>query len=99
MVPRNSIVKYEMHRRASSTYGSTSAPVGQASRPLRQLPPKSLGGASPLASDGANCNEVRITPRNSHEPNSLFSSSVFLPSQPSPAYFASTRSDTGPVSA
>src|SRR5271157_4405627 len=84
--PRNSMVRYEMQRRASSTYGSTSAPVGQASRHCRQFPQRSAGGASAGASDGA-------------KPSDSFSNSVFLPSQPSPAYLAKIRSATGPVSA
>src|SRR5580700_1429171 len=93
------MVRYEMHRRASSRYGATKASVGHASRHRRQLPHKSGGGLSVGPSDGAKSREVRITPRNSHDPYSLFKSSVFLPSHPSPACLAKTRSATGPVSA
>src|SRR5712692_7378207 len=87
-----------MHRRASSWYGSTSASVGQASRHNRQFPQRSGGGGSPGARLGARSSVVRIAPRNSHEPSASLIRQVLFASQPSPAYFAATRSTTGPVS-
>src|SRR5215469_4928605 len=44
ITPRSSIVKYAIQRRASSTYGSTSASVGQASMQRVQEPQRSRGG-------------------------------------------------------
>ncbi len=38
MLPGSSIVRYEMQRRASSSYGATIAPVGQTSMHARQVP-------------------------------------------------------------
>src|SRR6516165_5384989 len=96
---RSSMVRYEIHRRASSTYGSTSASVGHASRHCRQFPHKSGGGVSAGPSDEGNSKEVKTTPRNNHEPRDPFSNKVFFPSHPSPARAAKMRSATGPVSA
>ena len=45
IAPWCSIVRYEMQRRASSTYASTNAPVGHASRHARQLPQRGFGGS------------------------------------------------------
>src|SRR5690242_10419159 len=97
-LPRSSMERYEMHSRASSRYGSTSAPVGHASRHFVHEPHRSAGGNSGAASDGESSSVVRITPRKIHEPSFAFRSSVFFPSQPSPAYLAKTRSLIGPVS-
>src|SRR5229473_4899101 len=87
-----------MHFLASITYGSTKACVGHASRQRRQLPHKSGGGSSLAPSDGSNSSVVSTTPRKKKEPSIWLSNSVFFPSHPKPAYFASTRSWTGPVS-
>ncbi|MNE96572.1 hypothetical protein D3C80_1947890 [compost metagenome] len=50
MGPRNSMVRYEMQRRASSTYGPTNAWVGQMSRQAWQRPQCSLVVASSTGS-------------------------------------------------
>ena len=73
--------------------GSTSAPVGQASRQRVQLPHCS----SPCVS-GSSGRVQMISPRNSHDPISGLIRHVFLPIHPRPAYCAYTRSCTGPVS-
>src|SRR5260370_41176865 len=82
----------------SMTEGSTKACVGQASRQRRQLPHKSGGGSSFAPSDGSRSSVVRITPRNKKEPSIWLSSSVYFPSHPKPAYYATTRSCTAPAS-
>src|SRR6266478_8702768 len=87
-----------IHFLASITYGSTKACVGHASRHRRQLPHKSGGGSSFSPSDGSKSSVVSRTPRKKKEPSIWLSSRVFFPSHPKPAYFASTRSWTGPVS-
>src|SRR2546422_2266143 len=46
MSPRCSIVRYAMHRRASSAYGPTNACVGHASRHAVQVPHRSGSRAS-----------------------------------------------------
>src|SRR5260370_22390151 len=99
IVPRSSIVKYAMQRLASSTYGSTIACVGHASRQRRQVPQRSGGGGSTGPRVGAKGRLVNNTPRKSQEPNDWLISNVFFASHPSPAYFAAARSCTGPVSA
>src|SRR6266576_2818875 len=91
--PRFSIVRYEMHLFESSWYGPRKAFVGQASRQRVHVPQRSGDGRS-----GVSSNDVRITPRNSHDPIFWFRMQVFLPIQPTPAYFAYTRSTKGPVS-
>src|SRR6266436_148690 len=98
IAPRNSIVRYEMQRRASSTYGSTRALVGHASMHRLQFPHKSAAGVSAAPNDGVRSSVVTITPRNNHDPRSSLMRQVFFASHPSPAYFAATRSTIGPVS-
>ncbi len=97
MSTRCSIVRYEMHRRASMVYGAGNASVGQASRQRVQLPQWSVIGGS-----GRSGRSVRMTPRKKNEPAVSFKTSVFLPIQPMPAAAASSRSvmagriDAGP---
>src|ERR1700686_1238093 len=91
--PRFSIVRYEMHLLESSWYGARIASVGQASMQRVQVPHRSGAGMS-----GASSRDVRITPKKNHEPLFLLMMQVFLPIQPTPAYFAKTRSTIGPVS-
>jgi hypothetical protein len=45
MLPASSIVRYEMHRRASSSYGATIAPVGQAEMHAVQVPQCAVTGS------------------------------------------------------
>src|SRR4029077_14640997 len=72
--------------------------VGQASRHSRQFPQRSGAVRSPGSSVGSSASVVTMTPRKSHDPTCSLMRQVFLASQPSPAYFAATRSTTGPVS-
>ena len=92
--PRCSMVRYEMHRRASSTYGATKASHGQV-----------LGtGAARNRSDPGATHRARArrwsaAPRlrgTTRDP--ARSSIVFLPIQPRPARVERSRSSTGPVS-
>ncbi len=72
-----------MQRLESSTRGSTSAPVGQASRHSVHVPHWSSAGAST-----ASGRVQTISDRNSHEPSSALMRQLFLPIQPRPAYCA-----------
>ena len=83
-----------MQRVASSTCGSMNAPVGQASRQRVQLPQWSVvkGGS------GGSGRSVKIVPMKKNEPAPGRISMVFLPIQPRPARWASSRSGTGPSS-
>src|ERR1700724_1147521 len=85
--PRFSMVRYEMHLLESSSYGPTRAWVGHASIHRVQVPQLSGAGRS-----GVNSNDVTITPKKSQEPIFWLIRQVFLPSHPTPAYFAYTRS-------
>src|SRR6187402_2734109 len=82
-----------MHLRLSSTYGSRMALVGHASMHLVQDPQRSGAGESV-----SRTKSVRMQPRNSHDPAFSLMMQVFFPNHPIPAYFAKTRSFTGPVS-
>ena len=57
--------------------------VGHASMQRVQLPQRSAAGVSAGSSS-----EVRITPRNSHDPIFWWMMQVFLPIHPIPAYLA-----------
>ena len=85
-----------MHRVASSTRGSTNASVGQASRQRVQLPQRSRskGGVAVQREIGEDRADEEEGAR---RPGRI--SMVFLPIQPSPARWASSRSGTGPASA
>src|SRR5258708_28165374 len=91
IAPRNSIVRYEMQRRASSMYGSTRALVGHASMHNVQFPHRSGAGVSAEFSDAARSSVVTITPRNNHDPRSSLMRQVFFASQPRPEYFSAPR--------
>ena len=82
-----------MQRRASSSYGATIAPVGQASMHAVQLPQCAVTGASAAAAGRCRSRPGRSTSRASR-----VSSSVCLPRQPSPAFAASATSITGALS-
>ena len=82
-------------RRASSTPGATSAPVGHAGRQRRHEPQPSATG-SVAAGSGAS---VRTDPRTNHEPRPGNRTLVFLPYQPSPARVAASRSTSALSSA
>ena len=64
MAPSSSMVRYEMQRRASSSYGATMARVGHASMHAVQLPQWLLTGASTGSG-----RSVNISPRKNHEPS------------------------------
>src|ERR1039457_7197188 len=89
-----------MHKRASSSPGATIACVGQAAMQRVHVPQRSGAGRSAErpAVDSVDSREVRITPRNSHEPSFWLMMQVFLPIHPMPAYLEYTRSIRGPVS-
>src|SRR5208283_3299028 len=91
--PRCSTVRYEMHLFESTTYGSTIAFVGHASRQAVHVPQKSSIGVSYSRSSV----EI-ISPRNTHEPKSFVIRFVCFPLHPIPARSAQTLSITGPVS-
>ena len=78
--PASSIVRYEMQRRASSSYGATIAPVGQTSMQAVHVPQCALTGRRDRAAAGR-CRSRRG--RNT-SPMSRVSSSVCLPRQPRP---------------
>ena len=69
-----------MHRRASSRYGATIAPVGHASMQARQVPQWSVAGGS--ASRGRS---VYSSPRKNQEPADRLRRLVCLPIHPRPA--------------
>ena len=93
--PFCSMVRYEMHRVASSTCGATNAAVGQASRQRVQVPQWSSANGASMARSRS----VNTVPMKKSDPTPGRSSMVFLPIQPSPARWASSRSGTGPASA
>src|SRR5574337_1844190 len=93
MLPFNSIVKYEIQRRASSRYGPTKASVGQALRHRSHDPHRFLIGWSAGSSRLRNS-----SPRKKYEPCFGEMRSVFLPIHPIPAKLANPFSNTGPVS-
>ena len=84
-----------MQRVASSTRGSTSAPVGQASRQRVQVPQWSVGSLRSCS----RARSVKTVPMKKNDPAPGRISIVFLPIQPSPARRARARSGTGPESA
>ena len=95
MGPFCSIVRYEMHRVASSTRGATKAPVGQASRQRVHEPQRSSSKGRSVGS----ARSVKTDPMKKKEPAPGRISIVFLPIHPNPARRASSRSGTGPASA
>src|SRR5437764_6119519 len=79
--------RWARQRRASSTPGATSAPVGHAGRQRAQLPhPSATGMATGKVAS------VTTEPRTNQEPSSGRSTLVFLPYQPRPARTAASRS-------
>ena len=82
-----------MQRRASTTYGSVIAPVGQARMQSVQDPHRSVPGSS-----GSRSSVVRISPKRSHDPYCVETRFECFPIQPSPACWAHAFSITGPVS-
>ena len=93
MEPRCSMVRYEMHRRASSVKGAGRAPVGQALRQRVQDPQRLCSGAS-----GSSSAVVRISARRNQLPRLREIRLVCLPTNPTPARWAKSRSRMGPVS-
>src|SRR5579885_1427331 len=93
MLPRSSIVRKEMQRVLSNTYGATNAPVGQACRQISHLPQVDFNGSS-----GSSARLVTISDRKTHDPQPCVKIFVFLPYQPSPARSATARSTIRPVS-
>ncbi len=91
--PRCSIVRYEMHRRASSWYGAVIAAVGHASMHRRQVPHRSTAGSS-----ASSAKLVNISPRKTHDPIFSLITHVFFPIHPIPARAARSFSITGAVS-
>src|SRR6185437_15178614 len=73
--PLSSIVRYEMHRVASSMRGSTIAPVGQASMHRVQLPQWSaVNGVS-----AASGRSIKSVPRKKNDPARGLINIVFFP--------------------
>jgi hypothetical protein len=84
-----------MHFVAFRTNGSGNAPVGQASRQAVQVPQcAAANGAS-----GASSRSLSTAPRKKKLPRRGWMSMVFLPTHPSPARRAKSRSSSGAVSA
>ena len=98
--PLFSIVKYEMHLRASITPGAIIAPVGHASIQRLHLPQSGKVAVAVFVRIfcGARSSVVIITARKTHVPNSFVIRHVFFPTSPNPASCAKARSKTGPVS-
>ena len=84
-----------MHFVASRTNGSGNACVGQASRQAVQVPQCDAANGS----SGVSSRSVSSAPRKKKLPRCGLMSIVFLPTQPSPARRAKSRSSSGAVSA
>src|SRR5262249_3465843 len=93
MDPFNSMVKYEIQRRASNWKGLVIALVGQAVIQRLQEPHRFFSALS-----GDNSNVVMISLRKIQFPNFRLIRLVCLPTKPSPDRWARSRSNNGPVS-
>ncbi|ODT04187.1 MAG: hypothetical protein ABS52_05920 [Gemmatimonadetes bacterium SCN 70-22] len=92
--PRCSMVRYEMHLRASSCRGPSKASVGQASRHRVQFPHRSASNGAL----GCNSSATNSDPMKKNDPRWGLMRFVFFPNHPSPARRARSRSRMGAVS-